>query len=58
MLLIFTAFPGFIVSFLLPFVSESPRFLLIVKKDEKRATEGTLWIFMRINRVKQEIHIP
>ncbi|XP_046863615.1 solute carrier family 2, facilitated glucose transporter member 1-like [Xenia sp. Carnegie-2017] len=36
-LLIFSAVPGFIVSFMLPFVPESPRYLLIIKKNEEQA---------------------
>ena len=39
-LLIFSAVPGFLVSFFLPFVPESPRFLLIKKNDEERAKKG------------------
>ena len=39
-LLIFSAVPGIIVSIFLPFVPESPRYLLIKKKQEDRAKEG------------------
>ena len=39
-LLAFSAVPGFLVSFFLPFVPESPRYLLIKKKEEDKAKDG------------------
>ena len=39
-LLILSAVPGLIVSFFFPCVPESPRYLLIIKKDKERAEKG------------------
>ena len=39
-LLAFSAVPGFLVSFFLPFVPESPRYLLIKKNEEDKAKDG------------------
>ena len=43
-LLVFTAVPSFVATIFLPFVPESPRYLLLVKKDEEKAKKG-MYIF-------------
>ncbi|XP_069506690.1 solute carrier family 2, facilitated glucose transporter member 3-like isoform X2 [Ambystoma mexicanum] len=60
LLLAFTVFPAFFQIALLPFCPESPRFLLIIKKDEERAQSilkrlrGTNDVYQDVQEMKEE----